>query len=55
MNDMVKIALIIAVAIVAAVWVYVYFSPYQTAMRACVGDGGYSEMDCTVILRGERK
>jgi len=54
MNDMVKVALIIAVAIVAAVGIYVYFSPYQTAMRACMSDG-MSELQCMVILRGESK
>lgn len=39
MNDKVKIAVIIAVALVSAVVLYMYFSPYQSCVRG-LKEGG---------------
>jgi hypothetical protein len=39
MNDRVKIAAIIAVAIVCSVGLYIYFSPYNSCVRG-LKDGG---------------
>jgi hypothetical protein len=34
MTDVVKVALIAAAAVIAAVSIYIYFSPYQSCVRA---------------------
>ncbi|HEX8532992.1 MAG TPA: hypothetical protein VF662_02395 [Allosphingosinicella sp.] len=34
MSDVVKVALIAAATVIAAVAIYIYFSPYQTCVRA---------------------
>ncbi len=39
MSDTIKGALIIAAAILVATCVWVYFSPYQTCVRAIVANG----------------
>jgi len=38
MNNQVKIAAIIGIAIVIAIVIFVYFSPYQTCVRATTAD-----------------
>ena len=43
MSNGVKIGLIVGVAILAAVCIYVYFSPYQTCVRAAAA--GYANQD----------
>lgn len=45
MNDNVKIAITIAVAIVLATGLYVYFSPYQTCVRSFPDGFAYSGRD----------
>jgi hypothetical protein len=34
MSDVVKVALIAAATVIAGVCIYIYFSPYQTCVRA---------------------
>lgn len=39
MNNTIKAALIVGAAIVLAIGLYVYFSPYQSCMRENMSDG----------------
>lgn len=53
MNDMIKAAFIIGIAIVAATGLWIYFSPYQTCVRS--GGGGLTvdwREDNHVVLGG---
>ena len=50
MNNTVLPALILGAAIVAAVAVYVYFSPYQTCLRETQGVYDTPAIQCAVIL-----
>ena len=43
MNDGVKIALIAAAGLIVAVCLYIYFSPYQTCVRATTSEGTVTE------------
>jgi hypothetical protein len=40
MNNGIKMALIFAVGVMAAVGLYLYFSPYQTCVRALTSQAG---------------
>lgn len=52
MSDKVKIALIAAGALILAVWLYVYNTPYQTCVRAAVSSRTatkeYAQVRCAI-------
>jgi len=39
MNDKLKIVVVAAIALIAGVYLYVYFSPYQTCVRGGISSG----------------
>lgn len=57
MNDKVKIAIIAAVAVIGSVFVYVYFSPYNSCVRGLVSGGAaenQANFQCAKQLGGSR-
>ena len=57
MSDPVKIALIGAGAAVAAVGLWIHFSPYQQCVRAerAMGSAELAEIRCAAIISGYRR
>lgn len=51
MTDGNKRALIVAAGIVAAVALYIYFSPYQSCVRAMEGDGAAQSLAASVCSK----
>ncbi len=48
MNDKLKIVVVAAIALIAGVYLYVYFSPYQTCIRG-VKSSGRSDHQANLI------
>ena len=48
MNDKLKIVVVAAIALIAGVYLYVYFSPYQTCIRG-VKSSGRSDLQANLI------
>lgn len=50
MNDNVKIALILAVTVILAEAIWIYFSPFQACVRSMGGDGQLGNLNCITIM-----